>query len=95
MRLKMSIPNFQKGGFGRGLNNNVAAMIPVVKELIRVGVPIGTALSFMMAVAGLSLPEIIILRKALKPKLLIAFVGIVGVVVVVVGYAYNLFLEGA
>ena len=78
---------------GIPLYNNVAGVIPVIKELTRIGVPIGTALSFMMAVAGLSLPEIIILKKALKPKLLMAFVGIVGSVMVIVGYAYNLFLD--
>jgi uncharacterized membrane protein YraQ (UPF0718 family) len=52
---------------------NSAGVIPVVQSLIAKGVPIGTALAFMMAVIGLSLPEFLILRKVMKIKLLLTY----------------------
>jgi len=53
----------------------------------------GTALAFMMAVTGLSLPEGIILRKVLKPKLLAVFFGAVAAAIIVTGYLFNWFCE--
>ncbi len=64
-------------------------IIPVVQALWAKGLPLGTTLAFMMSVVGLSLPEIIILRRVLKPRLLATFVGIVGLGIVIVGYIFN------
>ncbi len=74
---------------GVPLYSNAAGIIPIVSVLIEKGVPLGTALAFMMAVIGLSLPEMIILRKVLKMRLLMTFVGVVTVGIVIVGYIFN------
>lgn len=74
---------------GVPLYSNAAGMIPVVKSLIEKGLPIGTSLSFMMAVTALSLPEMIILRKVLKPKLLALYFGIVTLGIIFTGYLFN------
>lgn len=75
--------------FGIPLYSNAAGVIPLVSELTRAGVATGTALSFMMAVTALSLPEMILLRKVLKPKLLAIFISIVGFGIVFTGYLFN------
>jgi len=77
---------------GIPLYSNAAGMVPIVGVLISKGMGIGTALAFMMSVIGLSLPELIILRKMLKPKLLIAFVLIMFLALVFTGYLFNLIL---
>lgn len=77
---------------GIPLYSNAVGTIPIAQALIGKGVGIGTALSFMMAVTALSLPEIIILRKVLKPKLIGIFVGIVGVAIILTGYLFNAIL---
>lgn len=77
---------------GIPLYSNAAATIPIVESLIGKGVAMGTALAFMMAVTGLSLPEFIILRKVMKPALIIVFVFIVGSAIVLTGYGFNLIL---
>ncbi|HEX3016190.1 MAG TPA: permease, partial [Desulfobacteria bacterium] len=77
---------------GIPLYSNAAGMIPIIKELVRTGMAMGTALSFMMAVTALSLPEAIILRQVLKPKLLATYYGIVGLAIMVTGYLFNLIL---
>jgi len=56
------------------------------------GLALGTVLAFMMAVTALSLPEMIILRKVLKPKLLVVFVSIMTVTIIFVGYMFNYIL---
>jgi uncharacterized membrane protein YraQ (UPF0718 family) len=66
--------------------------IPLVQALTEKGVQIGTALAFMMAVTGLSLPEFIILGKVMKVKLILIFAGIVGVGIVLTGYLFNFVL---
>jgi uncharacterized protein len=76
-------------GIGVPLYSNAAGVIPIVKELTRLGMQMGTALAFMMAVTALSLPEMILLRKVLKPRLLAAFVGIMTVAIVAIGYIFN------
>ncbi len=75
---------------GVPMYSNAAGIIPVVHSLLEKGAALGTVLAFMMAVIALSLPEIIILRKVLKPVLIGAFVGIVAVGIIVVGYLFNL-----
>lgn len=77
---------------GVPLYSNAAGVIPIVKVLMEKGMAMGTALSFMMAVTGLSLPEAIILRKALKPKLLATFFGVVAVAIIITGYLFNAML---
>lgn len=77
---------------GIPLYSNAAGMIPVVKELVRTGMAMGTALSFMMAVTALSLPEAIILKQVLKPKLLFIYFGIVGLAIIATGYLFNVIL---
>ena len=74
---------------GVPLYSNAAGVIPIVSSLIEKGLPLGTALAFMMAVVALSLPEIIILRKVLKPKLLIIYVAIVTAGIIFTGYLFN------
>ncbi len=74
---------------GVPLYSNAAGMIPVVKSLIEKGLPLGTSLAFMMAVTALSLPEMIILRKVLKPKLLALYFGIVTLGIIFTGYLFN------
>jgi uncharacterized membrane protein YraQ (UPF0718 family) len=75
---------------GVPLYSNAAGIIPIVSVLIEKGVPLGTALAFMMAVIGLSLPEMIILRKVLKMRLIFTFIGVVAAGIIVVGYIFNL-----
>ena len=74
---------------GIPLYSNAAGMIPIVSALIEKGASLGTALAFMMAVVGLSLPEAVILRRVLKPQLLVIFYGIVGVAIIITGYLFN------
>jgi len=74
---------------GVPLYSNAAGTIPIVKALLEKGLPIGTALSFMMAVTALSLPEMIILRKVLKPKLLFLYVIILTLGIIFTGYLFN------
>jgi len=74
---------------GIPLYSNAAGTIPIVRSLVEKGLPIGTALAFMMSVTALSLPEMIILRNVLKPKLLTLYFGIVGLGIVLTGYLFN------
>jgi uncharacterized membrane protein YraQ (UPF0718 family) len=71
---------------------NAAGIVPIVQALLAKGAALGTVLAFMMAVIGLSLPEIIILRKVLRPPLIAAFVGIVAAGILIVGYLFNLIM---
>jgi hypothetical protein len=77
---------------GIPLYSNAAGTIPIVRSLVEKGLPIGTALAFMMSVTALSLPEMIILRNVLKPKLLALYFGIVGLGIVLTGYLFNIVL---
>lgn len=77
---------------GIPLYSNAAGVIPLVSALTEKGVAMGTALAFMMAVTGLSLPEFIILRKVMKPKLLIIFACVVGIGIIITGYLFNFIL---
>lgn len=77
---------------GIPLYSNAAGTIPVVKELVRNGMSMGTALAFMMSVTALSLPEAIILKQVLKPKLLAIYFGIIGLAIIGTGYLFNVIL---
>ena len=76
-------------GIGIPLYSNAAGIMPLVQALHEKGLPMGTLLAFMMSVVALSLPEMILLRRVLKPQLLAAFVGVVGTGIVAVGYLFN------
>lgn len=77
---------------GVPMYSNAAGIIPIVKALLEKGAALGTVLAFMMAVVGLSLPETIILRKVLKPRLIAVFVGVVAAGILAVGYLFNVLL---
>lgn len=77
---------------GVPLYSNAAGILPIVQALLGKGAALGTTLAFMMAVIGLSLPETIILRKVLKPRLIVAFVSIVSAGILLVGYVFNILL---
>ena len=74
---------------GIPLYSNVAGIIPLVSVVMEKGVVMGTVLAFMMAVTALSLPEFMILKKVMKPKLILIFAGIVGVGIMLTGYLFN------
>lgn len=69
-----------------------AGAVPIVSALIEKGVPLGTALAFMMSVIGISLPELIILKKVLKLPFILTFVGIIASGIMLVGYLMNFIL---
>jgi uncharacterized membrane protein YraQ (UPF0718 family) len=75
---------------GVPMYSNAAGIIPIVKALLEKGAALGTVLAFMMAVIGLSLPEAIILRNILKPKLVFTFFGIVAAGIIIIGYLFNI-----
>jgi uncharacterized membrane protein YraQ (UPF0718 family) len=75
---------------GVPLYSNAAGIIPIVSVFIEKGVPLGTALAFMMSVIGLSLPEMIILKKVLKLPLIFTFIGIVATGIMIVGFLFNM-----
>ncbi|MBU0766698.1 permease [Patescibacteria group bacterium] len=71
---------------------NASGVIPIIESLVDKGIPLGTALAFMMAVVGLSLPEALILKKVMKLKLLLAFFGVVTLGIMLIGYGFNIML---
>jgi uncharacterized membrane protein YraQ (UPF0718 family) len=75
---------------GVPLYSNAAGVIPIVSALMEKGASLGTVLAFMMSVVGLSLPEVIILRRVLKPQLIAVFVGTVALAIILTGYLFNL-----
>ncbi|WP_277117954.1 permease, partial [Clostridium phoceensis] len=70
---------------------DIFGTIPVAEALLSKGAQLGTVLSFMMAVTTLSLPSLIMLRKAVKPKLLALFIAICTIGIIIVGYLFNVF----
>jgi len=74
---------------GIPLYSNAMGTIPIAQALLDKGVALGTALSFIMATTALSLPEMVILRKVIKPKLIAIFIGVVGIAIIGVGYMFN------
>jgi uncharacterized membrane protein YraQ (UPF0718 family) len=77
---------------GVPMYTNAAGVIPIVQALLAKGAALGTVLAFMMSVIALSAPEVIILRKVLKPRLIVTFVTVVASGILVVGYVFNLVL---
>ena len=77
---------------GIPIYSNAAGIIPVVQALLGKGAALGTVLAFMMSVIALSLPEMIILRKVLKPMLIGVFLSVVGLGIILIGYLFNALL---
>jgi uncharacterized membrane protein YraQ (UPF0718 family) len=75
---------------GIPLYSNAAGVIPIVSALMEKGAALGTVLAFMMSVVGLSLPEMIILRRVLKPRLIAVFIGVIGLAIIITGYLFNI-----
>ena len=75
---------------GIPMYSNAVGIIPIVQALLGKGAALGTVLAFMMSVIALSLPEIIILRKVLKLRLIATFISVVGTGILIVGYLFNL-----
>ncbi len=74
---------------GVPMYSNAAGIIPVVEVLLGKGAALGSTLAFMMSVIALSLPEMVILRKVLKPRLIATFIAVVAAGILVVGYLFN------
>jgi uncharacterized membrane protein YraQ (UPF0718 family) len=77
---------------GVPLYSNAAGIIPIVHALMEKGAALGTVLAFMMSVVALSLPEMVILRRVLKPQLIGIFLGTVALAIIITGYLFNLVL---
>ncbi len=77
---------------GIPMYSNAAGIVPVVQALLGKGAALGTVLAFMMSVIALSLPEMVILRKVLKPALIATFLGVVGTGILLVGYLFNVII---
>lgn len=75
---------------GVPLYGSCAAIVPIAVVLFQKGIPLGTALAFMMAIAALSLPEAIMLRRAIKLKLILMFFGVTTVAIIFIGYLFNI-----
>ncbi|MFC1843667.1 permease [Thermodesulfobacteriota bacterium] len=75
---------------GIPMYSNAAGIVPVIQALLGKGAALGTVLAFMMSVIALSLPEMVILRKVLKPELIGVFIAVVGSGILLVGYLFNL-----
>jgi len=74
---------------GVPMYSNAAGILPIIEALLGKGAALGTALAFMMSVIALSLPEMIILRKVLKPRLIAVFAGVVACGIMLVGFVFN------
>jgi uncharacterized membrane protein YraQ (UPF0718 family) len=74
---------------GVPMYSNAAGIIPIVEALLAKGAALGTVLAFMMSVIALSLPELVILRKVLKMRLIATFVGVVASGILIVGFVFN------
>ena len=77
---------------GVPMYSNAAGILPVVQALLGKGAALGTVMAFMMSVIALSAPEMIILRKVLKPRLIAVFASVVAAGIMLVGFVFNLLL---
>lgn len=78
---------------GIPMYSNAVGIIPIISAMLSKGAALGTALAFMMSVVALSLPEIIILRRVLKPRLIAIFVAVVASGIIVTGYLFNVAMQ--
>lgn len=77
---------------GIPMYSNAAGIVPVIHALLEKGAALGTVLAFMMSVIALSLPETVILRKVLRPRLIVTFIGVVATGILIVGYLFNMII---
>ena len=77
---------------GIPMYSNAAGVLPIMQVLVQKGIPIGTAIAFMMAVVGLSIPEGLLLKKVMTTKMLFIFFGVVTACIIISGYVSNLIL---
>lgn len=77
---------------GIPMYSNAAGVLPIMQVLVQKGIPIGTAIAFMMAVVGLSIPEGLLLKKVMTTKMLFIFFGVVTACIIISGYIFNLIL---
>lgn len=77
---------------GVPMYSNAAGIVPVIHALLEKGAALGTVLAFMMSVIALSLPEMVILRKVLLPRLIAVFIGVVAAGILLVGYLFNIII---
>lgn len=75
---------------GIPIYTNIMGVIPVAESLIGKGLPVGTSIAFMMSVAALSVPQFVLLKQVMKRNLLIAYGGIIGIGIMVLGFIFNL-----
>jgi uncharacterized membrane protein YraQ (UPF0718 family) len=78
---------------GIPLYSSAAGVIPIVYALMEKGAALGTVLAFMMSVVALSLPEMLILKRVLKTRLILIFIGIVAMGIIFTGYLFNLIIR--
>ncbi len=78
--------------FAIPMYSNASGILPVVQVLVAKGIPIGTAIAFMMGVVGLSLPEAMLLKKVMTFKLIGIFFGVVAICIIISGYVFNIIL---
>ena len=71
---------------------NAAGVLPVIQVFVAKGVPLGTAIAFMMATVGLSIPEATLLKKVMTMKLIAIYFGVVTLFIIISGYLFNLIL---
>ena len=77
---------------GVPMYSNAAGVLPIMQVLVQKGIPIGTAIAFIMAVVGLSIPEGLLLKKVMSTKMLLIFFGVVTACIIISGYLFNLIL---
>lgn len=77
---------------GVPMYSNAAGVLPIIQVMVQKGIPLGTAIAFMMAVVGLSLPEATLLKKVMSMRLIAIFFGVVTVCIIISGYLFNLIL---
>ncbi|HED09169.1 MAG TPA: permease, partial [Caldithrix abyssi] len=74
------------------LYSSASGVIPVIQVLVAKGIPLGTAIAFMMAVVGLSFPEAMLLKKVMSMKMILTFFGVVALCIIFSGYLFNIIL---
>ncbi len=77
---------------GVPMYSNAAGVLPIIQVLVQKGIPIGTAIAFMMAVVGLSIPEAMLLKKVMTTKLIAIFFGVITFLIILSGYIFNIIL---
>lgn len=77
---------------GIPMYSNAAGVLPIIQVLVQKGIPIGTAIAFMIAIVGLSIPEGLLLKKVMTTKMLFIFFGVVAACIIISGYIFNLIL---